>query len=276
MTNTLQTRTVFVAGGTGKTGRRVAARLAARDITVRIGSRRHDFDWSRPDTWAAAVGSSDAAYIAYSPDLALPGTADRIREFAAVARGQGVRRFVLLSGRGEPEAQAAEQAVLDIAPESTVLRSSWMDQNFSEGSFLDLVLAGDVALPAGPVGEPFVDVEDIADAAVACLLEPGHEGRVHETTGPRLLTFADAVDEIADATGRSIAFSTVPLDAFARALIELGTPEDEVTLIRYLFGELFDGRNATLGTGIQDCLGRAPRDFRAYARDAAASGVWEA
>jgi uncharacterized protein YbjT (DUF2867 family) len=278
MTNALQTRTVFVAGGTGKTGSRVAARLQARGTRVRVGSRRgvEPFDWSRPDTWAAAIGHSDAAYIAYSPDLALPGAADQIGEFTGIARAQGVQRFVLLSGRGEPEAQAAEQAVLEVAPESTVLRSSWMDQNFSEGNFLDLVLSGDVTLPVGLVGEPFVDIEDIAEAAVTSLLQPGHEGRIYEVTGPRLLTFADAVAEIAAATGRQITFSTVPLDAFAEVLADIGTPEEAITLVRYLFGELFDGRNASLGTGIQECLGRAPRDFRTFAHDAAASGVWNA
>jgi uncharacterized protein YbjT (DUF2867 family) len=278
MTNALQTRSVFVAGGTGKTGSRVAARLQARGTRVRIGSRHQadPFDWSRPDTWPAAIGHSDAAYIAYSPDLALPGAAGQIAEFTAVAHAQGVRRFVLLSGRGEPEAQAAEQAVLDVAPRSTVLRSSWMDQNFSESDFLDLVLGGEVALPVGPIDEPFVDIEDIADAAVESLLRPGHEGRIYEVTGPRLMTFADAVADIAAATGRQITFATVPLDAFAEVLAGIGTPDEAITLVRYLFGELFDGRNSTLGTGIQECLGRAPRDFRAYAADAAASGVWNA
>jgi uncharacterized protein YbjT (DUF2867 family) len=276
MTNALQTSTVFVAGGTGKTGSRVAARLQARGTRVRIGSRHQvePFDWTRPETWAAAIGESDAAYLAYSPDLALPGAADQIGEFAATARSRGVRRFVLLSGRGEPEAQDAERAVLEVAPASTVLRASWMNQNFSEGEFLDLVLGGDLALPVGMVGEPFVDTEDIADAAVASLLGTGHEGRVYEVTGPRLLTFADAAAEIAAATGRQVEFRTVPLDAFAEALAGAGTPDEAVTLVRYLFGELFDGRNATVGTGVQDCLGRAPRDFRDFATAAAASGVW--
>jgi uncharacterized protein YbjT (DUF2867 family) len=278
MTNTVQTRTAFVAGGTGKTGSRVAARLQARGSRVRIGSRHQafPFDWSRPQTWAAAIGESDAAYIAYSPDLALPGAADQVGEFAAVACSRGVRRVVLLSGRGEPEAQAAERAVLEVAPGSTVLRASWMNQNFSEGAFLDLVLSGEVTLPVGLVGEPFVDTEDIADAAVASLLETGHEGRIYEVTGPRLLTFADAVAEIAAATNRQVTFRTVPLDAFAEALAGSGAPDEEISLVRYLFDEVLDGRNAAVGSGIQDCLGRAPRDFREFAAATAASGGWDA
>ena len=44
---------VLVLGGTGKTGRRVADRLRARGVAVRIGSRSGEppFDWEDRDTW---------------------------------------------------------------------------------------------------------------------------------------------------------------------------------------------------------------------------------
>ncbi|ODU05374.1 MAG: NmrA family transcriptional regulator [Pseudonocardia sp. SCN 72-86] len=276
--NIAEISTVFVAGGTGKTGRRVAARLQARGIGVRVGSRggRDPFDWHRPDTWAAAIGDADAAYIAYAPDLAVPGADTHVGAFARVAVTQGVRRIVLLSGRGEPEAQVAEQAVLAEAPDATVLRASWMAQNFSEGDFVDLVRSGTVTLPVGTIGEPFVDVDDIADAAVAILTGGGHEGWVHELTGPRLLTFADTAAEIAAATGRDITFTTVDAADFTAALTADGVPADEIDLLRYLFAEVLDGRNAHLGTGVQDCLGRPARDFREFAAEAARTGVWNA
>jgi uncharacterized protein YbjT (DUF2867 family) len=256
--------TIFLAGGTGKTGGRVAARLT----NARIGSRQGTpaFDWARPETYAAAIGDADIAYVAYAPDLAVPQAEEHLGEFTRVAVGQGVRRLVLLSGRGEPEAQAAERAMFALAPESTVLRASWLDQNFSEGNFADMVRAGEVAVPVGAVGEPFVDADDVADAAVAALLEPGHEGQVYELTGPRLLTFADAVDEIAAAAGREISFTTIPMDVFERSLAADGLPPDLLDLLRYLFTQLFDGRNARLGKGVQQLLGREPRDFRAFAR----------
>jgi uncharacterized protein YbjT (DUF2867 family) len=258
---------IFLAGGTGKTGSRIARRLGARDVPFQLGSRRaeHPFDWSRPETWPAAIGDSDAAYIAYWPDVAVPGADAQIAEFAKVAQAQGVRRFVLLSGRGEPEAQAAEQALFAVAPDATVLRASWMNQNFNEGSFAELVEAGEVTLPVGGVGEPFVDADDIADAAVAALLDDGHQGRVYEMTGPRLLTFADAVAAIAAAAGRDITFRPIPLADFEALLASIGTPEEAIGLIRYLFSEVLDGRNAYVGTGVPDCLGRPARDFRDFA-----------
>jgi uncharacterized protein YbjT (DUF2867 family) len=79
--------------------------------------------------------NAEAIYLSYYPDLAAPGAADRIRTLAELAVGNGVRRLVLLSGRGEPEAQRCEQPVRDSGAEWTILHASWFTQNFSE-SFL--------------------------------------------------------------------------------------------------------------------------------------------
>lgn len=81
------------------------------------------------------------------------------------------------------------------------------------------------------------------------------------------------VDDIARAAGRPVRFVSVPMEAFASAMAEEGVPDDAAGL-RYLFPEVLDGRNAFLGDGVQQALGRAPRDFGDYARAAAATGVW--
>jgi uncharacterized protein YbjT (DUF2867 family) len=124
------------------------------------------------------------------------------------------------------------------------------------------------------VAEPFVDAEDIADVAVAALTENGHAGQVYEVTGPRLLTFAEAVREIAEAAGREVQFVPVTMEQYASALAEHGIPEEVVSLLAYLFTEVLDGRNAHLTDGVRRALGREPRDFADYARDTAATGVW--
>ena len=142
--------------------------------------------------------------MTYYPDLAVPGAAATVGELARLAVKSGVRRLVLLSGRGEEGALLGEQAVRESGAEWTVVRSTWFSQNFSDGFFRDQVLQGDVALPAGEVREPFIDADDIADVAVAALSDDGHVGQVYELTGPRLLTFAEAIGEIARATGRNI------------------------------------------------------------------------
>jgi uncharacterized protein YbjT (DUF2867 family) len=187
----------------------------------------------------------------------------------------GVRRVVLLSGRGEEEAQQCELLIQRPEVEWTVVRASWFSQNFSEGEFLDMVIAGEITLPAGDVSEPFIDVDDIADVAVAALTEDGHAGQIYEVTGPRLLTFAEAVDEIAQATGRAIRYVQIPAEAFAAGVAESGLPEDILWLLDYLFATVLDGRNAYLADGVRQALGREPKDFAEFARQAAAAGVWD-
>jgi uncharacterized protein YbjT (DUF2867 family) len=269
--------TTLVLGATGKTGRRVVERMKARNLPVRAGSRSGDppFDWENAATWPAALRGVGAVYISYYPDLAVPGASEAIRSFSQLAVKSGVQRLVLLSGRGETEAERCEQIVRDSgAPEWTLVRASWFSQNFSEGYLLDPILAGEVALPAGKVGEPFVDADDIADVAVAALTEKGHAGQLYEVTGLRLWTFAEAVAEIARVTRRNIRYVFVPLEDYAKVLEGAQLPPDLVSFLTYLFSEVLDGRNAHLTDGVKRALGRAPRDFSDYVRDAAAAGAW--
>jgi uncharacterized protein YbjT (DUF2867 family) len=265
----------LVHGGTGKTGRRVVERLRALGRPVRVGSRtgQPPFDWEDRSTWATALEGAGSVYISHYLD-ALPGAAETVGSFAELAVASGVRRQVLVGGRGEPEADRVEAAVLDSGAELTILRSTWFAQNFSEGGFLDFVLAGEVTLPAGDTPEPFVDVDDIADVAVAALTEEGHGGELYELTGPRLLTFEEAVDEIARAADREIRYVPVSMAEFESLLAEQEVPADFVWLLKYLFTEVLDGRNAHLADGVQRALGREPRDFSDYARAAAATGIW--
>jgi uncharacterized protein YbjT (DUF2867 family) len=267
---------VLILGATGKTGRRVAERLTALGVPTRLGSRTAliPFDWNDRATWAPVLEGVRAAYLTYYPDLAVPGAADIVGDFAEQAAKAGVERLVLLSGRGEPEGQRAEERVQAAGAAWTVVRAAWFHQNFSENFLVEPVLQGEVALPVTDVREPFVDADDIADVAVAALTEDGHAGEVYEVTGPRLMTFAEAVAEVAGAIGRKIDFVPVPMDAYAAVLTELGEPEEVVWLIRYLFTEVLDGRNAHLTDGVRRALGREPRDFADYAREVVATGVW--
>lgn len=269
-------KTTLVTGGTGKTGRRVAERLQAAGRPVRVGSRSNDpaFDWNDRSTWPAALDGVDAAYLSYYPDLAAPGAAEVIGAFTQLAVERGVKRLVLLSGRGELEAQRCEQVVSSSGLEWTVVRASWFNQNFSENYFLDPILAGEVALPAGQVPEPFIDVEDIADVAAAALTEDRHVGQLYEVTGPKLLTFEQALGEIGRATGREIRYVPISVDDYAAALEAAQLPPDLAGLITYLFREVLDGRNASLADGVQRALARPARSFEDYVRRTAETGIW--
>src|SRR5918998_796578 len=249
--NGQRTKTTLVLGGTGKTGRRVVERLAARDLPTRVGSRSGEppFDWEEEATWVAALQNVGSVYVSYYPDVAVPGAVAAVHSFAELAVESGVRRLVLLSGRGEPEAERAELALREGVDAKagaawTILRSSWFMQNFSEDYMLEHVLSGEIRLPAGDVPTPFLDADDIADVAVAALTDEEHAGKLHELTGPRSLTFAGTAAEIASAAGREVRYVPVSLEEHAAEAAEHGVPAEVVELRTYLFAEVVDGRNA--------------------------------
>ncbi|WP_326690549.1 NAD(P)H-binding protein [Streptomyces sp. NBC_01795] len=272
--------TTLVLGATGKTGRRVAARLRLRGTQVRAASRssRTRFDWSDPDGWDAALHGITAAYVVPPP---VPGP---VHEFVARAEAAGVRRLVLLSGHGADtwgdstfglDMRSAEDAVRGSALEWTVLRPSNFNQNFDEDLFRAPLVGGELALPAGAVPEPFIDLEDVADAATAVLAEPGrHAGRIYELTGPRALTFAEAVELISRASGLPIVYKRVSPAEYTASLVEEGWGEDDAHHVAEMFVLMERGGIAETTDGIATVLGRAPRTFEDYVVRAAAAGAW--
>jgi uncharacterized protein YbjT (DUF2867 family) len=275
MTNS--NKKTLVLGGTGKTGRRIVNLLFESGHPVRIGSRSAviPFDWEDSSTWQGTLDGIDAVYISFQPDLAVPGAVETIRAFVDMAKKSEVNKLILLSGRGEPEAQQCEEIVMKSGVDWTIIRASWFFQNFSEGYLLDPIREGFVALPVGDVREPFVDVDDIAEIAVAALTKEGHAGKVYEVTGPRLLTFKACIEEIAKINGSPIQYQEVSIDEYTAMLREYDVPEEYISLVVYLFSEVLDGRNESLTNGIEVALGRKPTDFSEYVRKAAESGVWK-
>ena len=268
-------RPVLIIGGSGKTGGRVNNLLKQRGVATRPISRSTTpaFDWTRPEGWGAALDGISRAYVTYQPDIAVPGAAEAIEQLGRMARDRGIEHLVLLSGRGEPRAQRAEAALQASGVKWTCIRASWFNQNFSEGYLLDGVLAGEIALPVGDVPEPFVDADDIAEVAVAALTDDRHANRVYELTGPRALSFAQAVSEIAAGTARPLRYTQITPEEFAASMRPY-VPQTIVQLLQELFRVVLDGRNTPVATGVDEALGRPARDFSDYVRRTVATGVW--
>ncbi|MGW7510318.1 NmrA family NAD(P)-binding protein [Streptomyces massasporeus] len=285
MTNTTQNTarntqgmTVVVTGASGRTGSRVARAAEAAGLTVRAASRATGFDWWDRSTWADTLRGADAAYLAHPSDVGAPGAAEAVGALAREAVGLGVRRLVLLSARGEDQALPTEEALHASGADWTVVRAAWFAQNFSEGPLVaELRESGELVFPADEVREPFLDVRDIADVVVAALTSGDrYVGRTLTLSGARLLTFGEAVAEIAGATGRPLTYRAVSTRDYGEALVGFGVPREEVAGMTAIFDTLLDGRNAHLSDGVREVLGRAPRDFGDFVREEAAAGTWKA
>lgn len=267
---------ILIIGKNGKTGMRVNQRLQALGYATRPVSRSTtpSFDWNNPETWRTAIEGTTTAYVTYQPDLAIPGAESTIKEFVRIAAATGLKHIVLLSGRGEEGAVRAEEILKASGISWNIVRASWFCQNFSESFMLEGILAGELILPAGDTVEPFIDADDIADVVVAALNEPKHRNRLFEVTGPRALTFAQCIQEISDALGRPVKYTSVPVDGYINTLREEGAPEDLQWLLRELFTVVFDGRNCNVMPGVEEALGRPATDFKTYVQKTIESGVW--
>jgi uncharacterized protein YbjT (DUF2867 family) len=271
----MTTQPVLVVGATGKTGSRVVDKLEEKGIDVRRGSRNSEipFDWENPATWAPALSGAIKAYVTYFPDLAFPGAVEKLEAFTKVAAASGLKHIVLLSGRGEHHARQGEEVVRASGIPFTIVRSAWFAQNFSEGYLRDPILAGVLPMPGGDIAEPIIDIDDIADVAVAALTEEGHEGELYEVTGPRLMSFAEMADVLASATGRAIQHIPITFEDFHTNVAQAGG-DFVADVFTAIARETLDGRNAHTCDGVERALGHLPRDFTEFAATAASWGVW--
>lgn len=270
-------KNILVIGGTGKTGRKVVQNLQALQHHVRVGSRKATpaFDWENQDTWPTALKGMDAMYVTFQPDLAVPGAYDSITALVDLAQQSGIKKMVLLSGKGEKEAERCEQIVIQSDIDHTIIRANWFNQNFSESFLLEPILAGHVALPQAEAKVPYVDTGDIAAVATEVLLNDQHNGQIYELTGPTALTFEEVVREIATATGRSIQFTPISMEAYTQMLKEIELPADYIWLLNYLFTEVLPAaENNKITADIEKVLGRKPKSFSTFVRETAATGVW--
>ncbi|NIY77094.1 NAD(P)H-binding protein [Thalassospira sp. HF15] len=267
----------LVLGATAKTGRRVAEKLTTLGHDVRAVSRSTTpaFDWTDPKTWDDVLRDRDAVYVTFQPDLAVPGSDEIIASFAKRALLHGAKRIVMLSGRGEEAAHQAENALHQSGADATVLRANWFFQNFNEDLFLPYIQQGTLALPAGDTPEPFVDANDIAECAVACLLDDRHIGKTYELSGPTAVTFADVTKIISGVTNHPVNFVPITLDELDDGLAADGLPDEVRGLIRYLFSEVLDGRNSQPTNDVHEILGRQPNSLRHFVEEVARTGIWD-
>jgi uncharacterized protein YbjT (DUF2867 family) len=272
--------TTLVLAATGKTGRRVIPRLRLRGVPVRAASRTSQtpFDWSDRSTWDAALQGVTAVYVV------APSAVGPMHEFVARATAAGVQRLVLLSGRGADtwgdstfglDMRDAENAVRSSGLEWTVLQPNNFAQNFDEDIFHAPLVAGELALPAGAVPEPFIDIEDVADVAATVLTQPGqHAGLTYELSGPRPITFGEAVELISRASGLPITYKQISASEYTAALTEEGLTEDDAHHVTEMFVVMERGVIAATADGVTTVLGRPPRAFEDYVVRAAAVGAW--
>ncbi|TDD47360.1 NmrA family protein [Kribbella antibiotica] len=275
---------ILILGGKGKTGRRVAAQLDARKVPYRLASRSsaQRFDWYDESTWSPTIAGAETAYLA--PPVGPTGLAQAGR-FVQQAADEGLRRIVLLSGRGvgSPGREFAvyegqlglEHAVQASGADWTIIQPAWFAQGFSEDFFRYDVLAGEIRLSAGDGGEAWIDTNDVGDVMAAALLSEAYTGATYALSGPRTLTMDEVAAELTVAAGRPIKYVDLDPEQHVAEIINQGLPREDAEAVRDLFAVIRNHRSEYVSNGVQEILGRPPRDFTDWARETAATGVWQ-
>ncbi len=263
---------ILVLGATGKTGSRVALKLADRGLCIRTAARRGadiPFDWSEPSTFAAALRGISGVYLV-SPVMRVD-FAGAVSHFLDDAERAGVRHITYLSAYGVEHAppEVALRAVeLDLASRPSlshsIVRPAWFMQNFSE-TFLKPV-NDEIVVPCGTGSESFVSAEDIAAVAASTLSDPArHAGRAYAPTGSEALTFADAARLISAAVGRKISYRDIDREVWLRTMTAAGVPGEYGDVLRTLTETISKGHGSRPNDDVLEVTGAQPIRFEEFA-----------
>jgi uncharacterized protein YbjT (DUF2867 family) len=268
---------VLVTGASGKTGKSLVAQLREKGVDYRAGSRggERPFDWTQPETWDAALEGVASVYLLAPPTVDDPYS--RMVAFAQSAMVKGVRRFVFLSmaslPAGGPAHGQVHQWLKDNSEDWAVLCPTAFMQNFSAGPYLATIREEDQIYSNTGMGRvSFIDVNDIAAAALAVLTAPTPPNTEFVLTGGEPMSYDRVAELISQACGRRISHTHVSTEAMAERFIKRGLPEATARFLAFGYETIAAGAGDRTTDTLRTLTGRPPTTFQAFAE--ANADVW--
>jgi uncharacterized protein YbjT (DUF2867 family) len=265
--------TVLVTGSRGAVARNLIGLLRERGLAVRAASSRPEgpgtiaCDLTNPATFAAALKGVTSVF--------LYAESSRIGAFAEEAAGAGIEHIVLLSSSSvlDPNAESSPLAKSHLDVERALEASPIRLTSLRPGSFASNALAWSWSLRSGrPVSLPFpgshndpIHERDVAEAALAVLIDPGLGGRPYTLTGPESLTFAEQIDILGRVTGRPFAVRRVTREEWKAEMAEYVPAAFADSLLDWW--ESNDGSPVELTESVRELTGHPARTFETWARD---------
>lgn len=278
MTNTQSP--IFIVGATGTVGRRLVRRLTDRGTPVRAATRTPStyegpesagavrFDYLDPETWSAALGDADRAFVLAPSDT---DAYSQIVPFLDAAADAAIEHVVLMTAMGVDQApdetplRRAELTLMDRALDATILRPNWFMQNFTTFWRGMIEADGVMRLPAGDAATSFIDADDIAAVAEAALVEDEHADEAYTLTGPDALTYHEAASILSEAWGRTVQYEPVDDEEAHRILTAAGLDDDYAEMLIGLFQNVRAGHAAPVTQAVRTVTGHAPRSLEDFA-----------
>jgi len=276
---------LLVTGATGTTGTEVVRGLRQRDAEVRalihdeakadavreIGAEPVLGEMGDPKTLEPALEGVERAYLV-SP--VSPMQAEYEQVFVETAKAAGVQHVVKLSMVGasgeSPLRFARNHAVVEHALRESGLAWTFLRPNgFMQNnlSWPTRVQNGRFYSPVPDAAFSLVDARDVAEVAIAALTGDDHAGKAYALTGPEAVSYRDQARRLFTAAGRDVTVEEVDAEAVKQALVQTGVPPWNAEGLAELWQMYASGGAALVASGVEDVLGRAPRDLDAFARD---------
>jgi len=238
----------------------------------RDGYETVTIDMARPETLPGALEGIDTVFLL---GAGVRGQAEREANMVRAATTAGVKRLVKLSvwraGREEHELarmhRSVERAIEASGMAWTFLRANGFMQNFSGALAETIKMRAAIYQPAAHAKISFVDVRDIAAAAVIALTNTSHEGKAYELSGPDALSHSDIAAILSRVLGKDVTYVPVADDAARTRMIEAGMPDFYADALIDLFRVYREGVAARVSSDLEKLTGRAPIAFERFARE---------
>ncbi len=272
---------ILVIGATGNVGRPLVSLLVEHGEPVRAATRHPEtysgpqgvepveFDYARPETWAAALDGAGRLFLlsqgaSHEPDQEMIPLLDQ-------AKAAGVGYVVLMTAMGVDQSERGlrrvELHLMASGMDYTILRPTWFMQNFT-GYMGDMIRQqGGLYLPTGDGKNSLIDTRDIGAVAAAAFTEDGHAGKEYTLTSSDSLSYAEACAVLSDAAGRAIPFVAITQDEARQGMTAAGMPAEDINLILFLYDGIRQGWYAPTAPDVADVLGRPPISFRQFAEE---------
>lgn len=274
---------IFVYGAAGLVGGLVTDKLLSKGHEVFAGSRhpekgekKENLHWVPVDSLHPEKGLEILDRVDRAFFLSPGGYTNQyqiLNPWVEKAKERKLGKIVLMSAIGvdhiPPEVPFRK---LEIAIETsglpfTILRPNWFMQNFNTFWISGILKDRKIYFPAGDAKSSFIDARDIADSAVAALLNDMTNGKSYTLTGKEALTHGEVARKISESTGLVIDYVDISSNDFEKGLVEAGLPADYAAFLVIIANALKEGHTAPVHGSVRELTGKDPIGFDEYAKD---------
>lgn len=277
----MNNQTILIIGASGIVGSEVVRILKSEGHTVRTATSKVT---THPDSVQINLATGEGIRHAFEGVdkaflLSPPGYADQHKMLSPLiqeAKRRGLKKVVLMTAMGanadeKSPFRRAEVELEKSGLDYNIVRPNWFMQNFATFWVGSILEQGKILLPAGTAKTSFIDAKDISAVVAKLLTTDQFPKQAFDITGPEAIDHAEVAKHLSAATGNEITYEDIAPEVLKSGLLKAGLPADYVDFLILIFGYLKAGYSSAVTGEVRKIIGREPRAFETYAKEAKAS-----